>query len=96
MSLAIGNKGLEPDSFPLSRPVSQKGEEEEDESPLKEIGGREGIPFLLRASTGGEAPLQMSALPQGATLPTGSNFYYVLLFLFSIKGKTQKNKTEKH
>ena len=73
-SLAIEIKGLEPGSFPLSSPVSQKGEEEEDGSPLKEIRGREDIPFLLRASTGGEAPSQMSTLPYGATLPTGSTY----------------------
>ena len=52
-SLAIEIKGLEPGSFPFSSPVSQKGEEEEDGSPLKEIGRREDIPFLLQASTRG-------------------------------------------
>ena len=69
-SLAIEIKGLEPGPLPLSSPVSQKGEEEEDDSPLKEIGDIESI---LQASTGGggEAPSQVAALPEGATLPTG-------------------------
>ena len=43
-SLAIEIKRLELGPLPLSSPMSQKGEEEEDDSPLKEIEGRESIP----------------------------------------------------